>query len=176
MTPALPHAHAYWAVPGRVVAGEYPGAATPDAARAKVQAHLAAGVRTFVDLTEPGELAPYAGVLAQEAARLGVRAAHLRFAVPDAGVPGDAGLMAAALDAIERAAERDPTVYVHCWGGVGRTGTVVGCLLRRRGLTGDAALAEVARLFATTAKAGRHRGSPETPAQADYVRRWPAGA
>lgn len=28
------------------------------------------------------------------------------------------------------------TVYVHCYGGIGRTGTVVGCWLVRHGLSG----------------------------------------
>ena len=31
-------------------------------------------------------------------------------------------------------------MYLHCWGGVGRTGTVVGCWLVRHGRTGDEAL------------------------------------
>ncbi|MBA3406233.1 MAG: dual specificity protein phosphatase family protein [Gemmatimonadaceae bacterium] len=35
------------------------------------------------------------------------------------------------------------SIYVHCWGGVGRTGTVVGCYIVRHGRTGDDALGEV---------------------------------
>lgn len=39
--------------------------------------------------------------------------------------------MRAILDAIDRAA--GSIVYVHCWGGHGRTGTVAGCYLVRHG-------------------------------------------
>lgn len=31
-------------------------------------------------------------------------------------------------------------VYLHCWGGIGRTGTIVGCWLARNGFPGKAAL------------------------------------
>jgi protein tyrosine phosphatase len=59
---------------------------------------------------------------------------------------------------------------VHCWGGVGRTGTVVGCWLVRHGLAGGDALARVEALRATTPKA--NRPSPETDTQRDLVRGW----
>ena len=45
--------------------------------------------------------------------------------------------MAGLLDAIDTAMRDGKTVYLHCWGGVGRTGNVVGCSLVRHGHTGD---------------------------------------
>jgi len=59
--------------------------------------------------------------------------------------------------------------------GVGRTGTVVGCHFVRCGRSGEEALREVARLFATTTpfKRARHPdGSPETCEQKAMVRSW----
>jgi len=45
------------------------------------------------------------------------------------------------LDQIDRGMEQNPAVYLHCWGGRGRTGTVVGCYLARHGMAvGEAAL------------------------------------
>ena len=44
-------------------------------------------------------------------------------------------------------------VYVHCWGGKGRTSTVVGCLLIDDGLDYDSAIARIAELRAGTRKA-----------------------
>jgi protein-tyrosine phosphatase len=64
-------------------------------------------------------------------------------------------------------------VYVHCWGGAGRTGLVIGAWLVRHGMAGDAALAEVQRLYDGTRRPGdRRRRSPETWEQQEYVRRW----
>jgi protein-tyrosine phosphatase len=66
-------------------------------------------------------------------------------------------------------------VYVHCWGGRGRTGTAVGCYLARHGLAADdQALAMLRYLRRTDARAEAE--SPETTAQKDFVRRWRAGS
>ncbi|MCG8352317.1 MAG: hypothetical protein MI924_31515, partial [Chloroflexales bacterium] len=35
---------------------------------------------------------------------------------------------------------------IHCWGRIGRTGTVVGCYLACHGMSGEAAIQEIARL------------------------------
>ena len=60
-------------------------------------------------------------------------------------------------------------VYVHCWAGVGRTGTVVACHLIRHGMQGDEALARIAKLREAI---GRYDASPEMPEQRDLVGRW----
>ena len=59
-------------------------------------------------------------------------------------------------------------VYVHCWGGKGRTSTVVGCLLIDDGLDYEAALARIAELRAGTRKADE--ACPESPAQHRLLR------
>ena len=47
----------------------------------------------------------------------------LRFPIPDLGVssPGSMGLI---LEIIDRHITLQRPVYVHCWGGIGRTGSV----------------------------------------------------
>ena len=159
--------HAWWVEPGLVLAGEYPGEPQDGwRARATVDLLVDTGVRTFVDLTEPGELTPYDHhvVASAEARRLDVR--HLRFPIRDLSTLDDHGYDEI-LDAIRTHAERG-AVYVHCWGGVGRTGTVVGCLLADDGHDHDAVLTRLGELRAGTRKAHRH--CPETDAQRQVIR------
>lgn len=161
-----PIENSYWVRRGRLLAGEYPGHWDDAKARRKIEALAAAGVNAFVDLTEAGEsgLKPYAHMLADGAT-------HRRMAIRDAGVPRTAADMTAILDCIDGHLERGDVVYVHCWGGVGRTGTVVGCWLARHGGSGVDALAELGDLWGECAKS-RYRDTPETGEQRGYVLGW----
>jgi ADP-ribosylglycohydrolase len=167
-----PIPNSYWLYDGRLIAGEYPGDRGDGPARAKIGALLDAGVTCFVDLTEPHELNPYDRILADEAARRGVQARHVRLPIVDVSVPHGPERMHTILDTIDAELTTGGRVYVHCWGGVGRTGTVIGCHLVRSGRSGDAALAQVAELFKSTEKYPRRKRSPETAEQDAYVRSW----
>ena len=169
---ARPHANCYWVIPGRLLAGEHPGTVAEVEVPGRIDALLDAGVRQFVDLTEEGErLAPYVGTLRERAEARRLRASHRRFAIRDFGVPSEA-LMRTALDAIYGALSAGEPVYLHCWGGIGRTGTVVGCLLREQGLAADEALAVIALKWCAMEKRVRHPTSPEWPEQFAYIDRW----
>lgn len=64
-------------------------------------------------------------------------------------------------------------VYVHCLGGVGRTGTVVGCwMVQQEGHTAENALQRIAELRHPTRDG--HQRSPETAEQREFVLRWAA--
>lgn len=157
-----------------LIAGEYPGSLDRTAAANRLKILRQAGVTCFIDLTEEGELVPYADLLPVIETGPGPAALHRRFPIPDVSVPRSVKDMTTILDAIDRARDQGHRVYVHCWGGVGRTGTVAGCYLVRHGLSGDQALAEVGRLFGGTAKGRAGRVAPETEAQSEFVRTWAA--
>jgi ADP-ribosyl-[dinitrogen reductase] hydrolase len=163
---------AYWAVPGRLLAGEYPGARDRHEAAAKLDALLDTGVTCFVDLTEEGEgppLHPYGALLRARAVARGTHVTVLRFSVPDVGIPAP-WQMRAILSAIGLALDADEIAYVHCWGGVGRTGTVIGCRLVEDGVPASEVLSRIAELRSATARAGRI--SPETSDQRSFVTSW----
>jgi hypothetical protein len=164
---AAPHplGDSYWVMPGRLLAGEYPGARDDAQARRQLRRLRWSGVTDFVDLTEAGEygLRPYAPLL-DGATR------HARFPIPDRDVPGD-GAMRGILDAIDAALADGRTVYLHCFGGIGRTGTVVGCWLVRHGASGEEALRRIADWRTGTSDAWWP--SPETDEQRAFVLAWP---
>ena len=136
---------------------------------------VAAGVETFVDLTvvderqANGSVKPYERLVIDVASDLGRDLRYHRMAIPDVDVPS-ADVMRAILDLIDREAASGRAVYVHCYGGVGRTATVVGAYLVRGGVGGDEALEQVQKLRAGTPKANRR--SPETRGQRTMVREW----
>ncbi len=167
-----PLENSYWVVPGRFLAGEYPGAPFEEQARPRLRALLEGCVSRFLDLTEQGELEPYEGLLLEEAHKLGLPVKYERHPVRDAWIPNSPAEMSAILDAIDASVNGGETVYVHCWGGIGRTGTVVGCWLVRHGMTGAEALSQLAEMWPVMAKAHLKTTSPETPAQFEYVRNW----
>ena len=139
-----PIRNSYWIKRGRLAAGEYPGHKTSLRATDKVLTLLKSGIDHFIDLTEPGELKPYARMVKEESRRLGLDVVWERHPIVDRSVPQSLGEMSKILDAIDSALQKNKTVYVHCWGGVGRTGTTVGCWLVRHGQTGEEALSRIA--------------------------------
>ena len=140
----------------------------------KVTALLDAGIDHFIDLTEAKErLNPYVDLANREARHRDVTIGYERWPIPDVDVPHTPGDMAAILDAIDAALDGGKTVYVHCWGGVGRTGTVIGCWLVRHGRTASEALQQIAEGWQGMKKFTPDRESPETSGQREYVRNWP---
>ncbi|MDE0653892.1 MAG: dual specificity protein phosphatase family protein [bacterium] len=168
-----PLANTYWVVPGRFLAGEYPGAADRDEASRKLRTLLGSGIDHFINLTQRYEpLERYAALAAEEADRLGMTVVCERHPITDMNVPRRPRDMTDILDALDQALEEGRNVYVHCWGGVGRTGTVVGCWLIRHGMTGGQALEQIAEWWSGIEKRYIHPRSPQTHTQRAYVRHW----
>ena len=156
----------------RFAAGEYPGAKGPIEAARKLRTLLSAGIDHFIDPTEPGELIPYAEIAEKGARCLGPAVGYERCPIVHQCVPSGPEQMAGILDAIDTAMRDGKTVYLHCWGGVGRTGNVVGCSLVRHGHTRDAAHRQIAEWWQGVEKVYRQPISPETSEQHEHVRNW----
>ncbi len=136
-----------WVRPGAVAGMGLPYESSWPALRAE-------GVGAVLSLTED---AP-----AGDPACEGLVALHIPLI--DFGVPSPEAL-ARAVEFIRNQVAEGRPVAVHCFAGVGRTGTVIAAWLTTEGLEADAAIAEVRRL---------RPGSVETRGQADAVRRFAA--
>ena len=169
--PERPIAESYWVEPGQLLAGEYPGKFDQEQTRRRVDALIQSGFTTFIDLTKPGETVAYDRILLDEARLYDVQVKHLRFAIGDFGLPTPQ-IMKNILDTLDAELGSGHKVYLHCWGGIGRTGTTVGCYLVRRGHSGVAALRQLADWWRTVPKSQIHPRSPETVEQANFIRNW----
>lgn len=171
--PPKPIAASYWLPGCRFLAGEYPGHPDRGEARRRVNRFLGLGIASFLDLTRPEDgLEPYRDLLVTEAELHGIDTTHAPMPIRDMGVPS-VEEMAAILDRLDEWSRADRMAYIHCWGGIGRTGTVVGCYLVRQGLDGPTALATVQRLYETTGKhLTRDPRSPQTEEQRRFVLEW----
>jgi hypothetical protein len=170
----IPFARSYWVVPGRLLAGYIPASRDPETQRNNLAGLLKVGIRAVVNLTEPGEcnsagvaLPDYSEEWETLAGEVPVDYHGLGF---NDGTAPDDELMERILGTIDRSLDQGRPVYVHCWGGRGRTGTVVGCWLARHGMAGEFALEMVQYLRRSDPKAAE--ASPETAEQIAMVRRW----
>ena len=165
---------AYWVDPPRLMAGCYPGHGDPKIAVRQLGALLDCGIRCFMSLMEEdvrGPFLPYEPLLEQIAAKRGIQTECLRFEIEDHSAPSFEQM-----GEIERALARSIAsgrpVYLHCWGGRGRTGTVAGVYLVRRGLATTESFTDVIAEL----RSGATGESPETEEQIEFVRSFLAGS
>ncbi len=135
----------------------------------EVRAIVEAGVRVFVDLTQEAEQPPYSPTLSDIGRQLETSVQHLRVPIKDLGIP-TASEMDGILRVIDESVRDDKPIYVHCVGGIGRTGTVVGCYMVEQGMTGSEALQEIEALRKPTPYS--RVNSPDNPGQREMVLSW----
>jgi ADP-ribosyl-[dinitrogen reductase] hydrolase len=121
-------------------------------------------VDAFVLLVEDHELATLgAADIAHVMTDAGVDL--IRHPIQDTRVPTDRAALVRTLDAVRDRLAAGESVVIACRGGLGRTGTVVGCLLRDAGLDAEAAI--------TLTRASRGH-TIETSDQERFVASWGA--
>lgn len=170
MTGPLPDT--YWASPGKLMAGPSPAHSERKVQNANIVALLEAGARCFIDLTIPDEIRSYRVTLDRRAPSE-VETTYLKVPILNGDAPNRATLQTI-LDTIDASIARDRPVYVHCLGGLGRTGTVVAAWLIRHGeCTAEEVFDKLTEL-----RRGQPHGqhpSPETGRQRRLVKSWERG-
>jgi ADP-ribosyl-[dinitrogen reductase] hydrolase len=148
-----------------VWAGAYLGLPCKDDAPSQIMWLAQIGVRRIINLTShDDQLPPYTDLLVEYAPQI----THEQYPIIDGSVPSEVQ-MVAILRAIDDAVSRGEGVYIHCWGGFGRTGMVVACWYKRQEQNGAGALKRVQQ-----ARYGikSSRPSPDYSVQVGFVMRW----
>ncbi len=131
-----PFPRSYWVVPGLLLAGEFPGAKSQVEAQEKLGRLVDSEIQQIINLMQPNETDHFGNPFneyEQNVLRITeekkVSVSCLRFPIADLNVPRMTE-MKEILDTIMAGIESRKPVYVHCWGGIGRTGTVMGSVHR----------------------------------------------
>jgi len=186
----MPFPRSYWVEKGRFMAGFNPGTRKYEqhlTGREKLNALLDCGIRSLVNLMQEGEyhytvplvryvVPNYEADWLKYAADKGLDTRFARFPIRDMALP-TVEQMAALLDHIDAEIAAERPVYVHCQGGIGRTGTTVGCWLIRHGKANSDNVFDVIGRLRAHIDDGRGfpAQSPETKAQRRFVVEWQQG-
>ena len=152
-------------VDDNVWAGEYPVWEWEQGARMRqLKLFTDFGINYFLDLTENGEMPPYASFLTNNIGR------HT-FPIPNGCIPHSVKWVVDLFRIINGVLNKPETkLYIHCHGGVGRTGTIVACYyIYFKGMPADNALAEMRRRYATHGRSA-WMSAPETEAQLNFIK------
>jgi hypothetical protein len=138
---APPFPQSFWVHENLLCAGCYPGDQDQATRDTKLCGLLDCGIRRVLSLMEASERAhggrpfePYVPRLQELAAERKVIVECLSMPIPDARAPSPPTLQRI-LNTIERGLRDQTPTFLHCWGGHGRTGTVIACHLIQKGLT-----------------------------------------
>ncbi|HOT74270.1 MAG TPA: dual specificity protein phosphatase family protein [Candidatus Wallbacteria bacterium] len=175
-----PFDRSYWADHEHLLAGCYPGDIDPAIARKKITYLLRYGIRHIINLMEDGErdkyyseFAPYEDILKKAAVELKVEVTINRHPIKDFGI-APREFIKEILDEIDEKISEGKRVYVHCWGGIGRTGMIVGCYLVRHGYaSGESVIDKIKELRANISN--NFIASPESALQKEIVKSWKPG-
>lgn len=179
--PQRPFPRSYWVVPGLFLAGFFPGSTHPHQTEEQGRALIGCGIRQIINLMESDErdrfgnhFPSYESQFQQLAAQANIGLRCQRISIRDFSVPSPTQ-MAAILNQIDEAIEARRPIYLHCLGGKGRTGTVVGCWLARHGKGANEEAITLLNQLRIGQDSQAHIAAPETEEQREMVRNWRGG-
>lgn len=158
-----------WVICNNLIQGSYPGHPELNVHMKILDSILDCGVTTFVSLLEAHEQSmfrPYKAYVKS----LAPQTEFVELPIPDMGVTDDKIISEVADTIADGINNRNKVYYIHCWGGHGRSGTLVALVLNKLGLPCKEALFCVKQCHQTREYNG-DIPSPQTSEQLSQVYR-----
>ena len=136
-------------------------------AKGNIPALLKFGITIFLDLTQSYEIPEYTSFLPSDVQRIS-------FPIRNCDVPSSIESVIGLFRRLEQLLHEQShaKLYIHCHGGVGRTGAIVACYyIYFEHLSFDEALDKMRRQY-TQSPRSKFMNAPETKRQIEFVRRF----
>jgi len=159
-----------WVIRDRLIAGAFPGDFS--GGQETMRRIMECQVTTFVCLQSSGEVERFPSYqsVAEDEKPHQKSLSFVHFPINDGSIAADEEVLRLVRDLVWRLQCTDQVLYIHCWGGHGRTGTVVAILLGTLyDITPQEALQKVEEYHQM--RVARRSRSPETPSQCAQVLR-----
>ncbi|MCF6241039.1 MAG: dual specificity protein phosphatase family protein [Bacteroidales bacterium] len=159
----IPYQQTYWVIENKLLAGKTPYRKNKQETYNNLAALIDNNFDLIINLTEEGEFSDYENELMFFAHGAQKNIQVIRKSIPDKE------LMCEILNIMDTALNENKKVFVHCYGGIGRTGTVIGCfLIENKYADKENIFDKISELR----KGLRITYSPETDEQKQFVLDW----
>lgn len=171
MKPQTPFESSYWVIPNQLLVGEIPIGSNQNETKVKLDCLINLNVSAVINLMEGDEKDHSGNIFFNYQSHLNEHGVIThQFPIRDMDIPSPIQMMRI-LNQINFYVKQYKVVYVHCWGGLGRTGTVVGCyLLSIRLADVHNVLDSISILKSQSGLADKE--SPQTIAQREFILDW----
>jgi protein tyrosine phosphatase len=169
-----PFPQSFWIDDPILCAGHYPGDLLPEVMEQKLAGLVNCSIKRVISLMEADEtdssgmpFKPYRDKLIAMSGALGREVEFIRYPIKDRTNPAPE-LIEKIFETLDESLHAKIPTYLHCWGGHGRTGTVVACYLIKRGNSAEEAINLLVQMRATLP----NNRFPFEGEQEKFVRAW----
>jgi protein-tyrosine phosphatase len=165
----MPTSENYWVIKNILMAGSYPLQNTKSNNRIRASV-LKQKFDVFINLMQEDEKDHDGDYFKDYKSFINYDATIIRMPIKDMDIPTPFQTMKL-IKTIDRFINDNKKIYLHCWGGLGRTGTIVGCYLIEKKLANKSnVFSKINELKANSSLAKFN--SPQTEEQKAFIINW----